>query len=132
MGEANSYKIQLIGVHRMDRSRLVQVVVNYQQARRPLNCYIETRRDHEAKVLESVTTTMMTATTMVTTIIMMMMMKMLVVVVGLMVVIVTKTVTVGQEVPPQLHLKVKCQERPCNNAINKCIWMLFKTSEISK
>jgi hypothetical protein len=150
MGEANSYKIQLIRVHRMDRSRLVQVVMNYQQARRPVDWYIETGTDHEAKVLESVTTAtmmmttktttmmmmmmmMMTMMTMTTTIIMMIMIKMVVVVVvGLMVVMVTKTVTVGQEMPAQLHLKVTCQEGLCNNAIKKCIWMLCKTSEISK
>jgi hypothetical protein len=83
----------------MDRSRLLQVVVNYQQPRRALDCYIETGTDHEAKGLESVTTT---TTTMTMTIIMMMMMMMIkiVVMVGLMVVIVTKTVTVGQEMPP--------------------------------
>jgi len=69
---------------------------------------------------------------MTTTIIMMMTMMVVVVVLGIMVVIVTKTVMVGQEVPPQMHLKVTCQERLCNNAIAKCIWMLSKASEVSK
>jgi hypothetical protein len=63
MGEANSYKMKLIHVRRMDRSRLVQVVVNYQQAGSPSqrlqDCYILTGKGHEAKVLESVTTTTM-------------------------------------------------------------------------
>jgi len=49
MGEANSYKIKLIHVHRMDRSRLVQVVVDYQQAGRLLDCYIQTGTDNGAK-----------------------------------------------------------------------------------
>ena len=54
------------------------------------------------------------------------------VVVGIMVVIVTKTVTVRQEMPPQVHLNVTCQDGLCTNATAKCIWMLYKTYEISK
>jgi hypothetical protein len=57
---------------------------------------------------------------------------MMMVMVGIMVVMVTKTVTVRQEMPPQVHLKVTCQEGLGNNAKAKCIWMLCKTSEISK
>jgi len=99
MGEANSYKIKLLHVHRMDRSRLVQVVANYQQAGRLLDWYIETGTDHEAEVLESVTTT-------TTTMVMMMMMMMqtttttimvVVVVLGIMVVTVTETLTWGRK-----------------------------------
>ena len=122
MGEANSYKSKLIHIHSMDRSRLVQVVVNYQHAGRPSqglqDCYILNGKGHEAKVLESVTMMMM----MMTTVIMMMMV----------VVIVTMTVTVRQEMPPQVHLKVTCEEGLRNNALAKCIWMLCKTSEISE
>jgi hypothetical protein len=65
---------------------------------------------------------MMTTTT---TIIMMM-------VVDMVVVIVTMTVTVRQEMPPQMHVKVTCEEGLRINALAKCIWMLCKTSEISK
>ena len=132
MDEANSYKVKLIHVHIMDRSRLVQVVVNYQQAGSPSqrlqDCYFETGKGHEAKVQESVTLMMMMMATTTTTIIMMMVMM----VVDVVVVIVTMTVTVRQEMPPQVHLKVKCQEGLSNNALAKCMWMLCKTSEINK
>jgi hypothetical protein len=105
----------------MGRSRLVQVVVNYQQAGRLLDCYIQTGKNHEAQDLESVTSTTTTTTTMImimmmmmtTTIIVMMMM----VVVGIMVV----TVTVRQEMTPKVHLNVTCQEGLRNNALEKCI-----------
>ena len=134
MGETNSCKIKLTHVQRMDRSRLVQVVVNYQQAGRLLDWYIENGTDHKAEVLESVTKTtttmmmMMMMMMMVTTTTIIMMIVVVVVVLGIMVETVTKTVTVGQEVPPQMHLNVTCQEGLCNNAITKCIWMLFKAS----
>jgi hypothetical protein len=135
MGEANSYKMKLIHVHIMTRSRLVQVVVNYRQAalasQRLQDCYIETGKGHEAKGRESgtrmmVMMMMMMMMMMTTTIIMMM------VVVDMVLVIVTMTVTVRQEMPPQVHLQVTCQEGLRNNALAKCIWMLCKTSEISK